>query len=118
MKKTYSIVGMKHAGTEQFVASLKPGLAVTLVREPENKFDKRAVAVWCGDKKIGYLPGNQNAEISAKIDAMGKAWTPPARPVAGDGEMAKDASLTVHQSMDATFIRSPSSSYPQIAVEI
>lgn len=122
MKKTYSIVGMEHQGTEQFVASLRPGLALKLVREPDNKFDKKAVAVWCGDRKIGYLPGKTNASISAKIDKDGEPHVfisanivTDEKPKTATEVAASEASPVM--AMDATFTRSANSGYPQIVVE-
>lgn len=34
---------------------LTPGMALKLVKEPDNEFDKKAIAVYFEDKKIGYV---------------------------------------------------------------
>ena len=58
LKKTYdkselfTIVGMKFYNTG---IRLTPGMSLKLVKEPDNEFDKNAIAVYCEDKKIGYV---------------------------------------------------------------
>ena len=37
------------------VNPLNPGLPLKLVKEPDNEFDKDAIAVYVEDKKIGYV---------------------------------------------------------------
>lgn len=68
----YALVGMKHCGAEALVASLPPDEPLTLVREPDNKFDPNAVQVWARGKRIGYVPKTQNAVLARFIDANGK----------------------------------------------
>lgn len=48
-----------------FSASLAP----KLVREPENKYDHFAIAVYVQDMKIGYLPAYENVVIAKMLDA-------------------------------------------------
>ena len=110
----YSIVGMNHRKAEAFVAALKPGVKVKLVREPDNKFDKNAVAVWIDDVHVGYIPKNQNVALAAAIDATGKLWTPPVPVVTGNVAMDSSASFT--KAIDAKFVRSPNSGYPMAEV--
>ena len=110
----YSIVGMNHQGTEVIVAALATGTPVTLVREPDNKFDKNAVAVWADGRRIGYVPKATNRGLAAMINAKGRKWTPPA-PLLGLDQKAPE-SVTVHLALDATFARSPNSGYPQVEI--
>ncbi|OFX05674.1 MAG: hypothetical protein A3E78_03255 [Alphaproteobacteria bacterium RIFCSPHIGHO2_12_FULL_63_12] len=108
---------MNHRKTEAVVAELKAGAAVTLVREPDNKYDAFAVMVWVDGVHVGYIPKSHNKPLAAKIDAGGKKWSPPPVPgVAKDGVMAKDAALPVHMALDAKFVRSPNSGYPQVDI--
>jgi len=114
MKKTYSIVGTNHCGfnAQSIINNLKPGAAVLLVREPENKFDKGAIAVYVGVDRVGYLPKNQNAELSALIDKTGK----PLAELAMD-EALRPKVVTDGKSMPAaTFFLSPNSAFPQVEV--
>jgi hypothetical protein len=71
MKGLYSIVGMKHRGSEALVASLPKGEPLTLIREPSNKFDRNAVQIWAQSKHIGYVRATQVAPLAAFIDANG-----------------------------------------------
>lgn len=41
---------------------------VELVREPDNKFDKRAIAVYFNQQKLGYLPQESNKTLSILMD--------------------------------------------------
>lgn len=68
----YAIVGMKHRGAEALVASLPPNEPLTLVREPNNQYDRHAVQVWARGRHVGYIPKTQNAVLAQFIDAMGK----------------------------------------------
>lgn len=106
---------MNHQGTEAIVAALTPGAVVALVREPENKFDKNAVAVWVDGKRVGYIPKATNRELATMIDAKGRKWTAPA-PVLGLDEKAPEPA-TLHMAVDAKFVRSPNSGYPQVELE-
>lgn len=68
----YAVVGMKHRKAEELVASLPHGEPITLVREPDNQFDRNAVQVWARGRHVGYVPKTQNAVLAQFIDAMGK----------------------------------------------
>lgn len=68
MKHLIALVGMKHRGTEALVASLPQGEPLVLKREPDNKFDPRAVQVWARGQHVGYLKASQNAPIALAMD--------------------------------------------------
>lgn len=68
----YAIVGMRHRGTEELVASLPADEPITLVREPGNRFDPNAVQVWARGRHVGYVPKTQNAVLARFIDINGK----------------------------------------------
>lgn len=68
----YALVGMKHRGTEQLVADLPPDAPLTLVREPDNKYDRNAIQVWANGRHVGFISKDQNAVLAQFIDAMGK----------------------------------------------
>ncbi|MCL2526594.1 MAG: HIRAN domain-containing protein [Coriobacteriia bacterium] len=52
-----------HDGAEVF-DELKVGKKLSLKLEPDNPFDSRAVAVYAGKLRIGYVPSHENAIIS------------------------------------------------------
>ena len=47
---------------------LKIGSVLTLEREADNSFDPYAVAIYYGDKKLGFIPKGENEEISKLLD--------------------------------------------------
>jgi len=108
MSKSYSIVGMNFRNAESIVAALAVGTPVALVREPTNKYDVNAVAVWVDGKHVGYIPKKQNVVLSAFIDQTG------GRP---EG-LAMDAALVddTTKAITAKFFRSPNSGYPMVEV--
>jgi hypothetical protein len=120
--KSYSIVGQQHQpNSNQILAALDPGETVTLVREPTNKFDKNAIAVYVGGSKVGYIPSKQNAALAQFIDQTGKQWAEPLRvdvPVKPKkGARVDDATVTVHsRTIEAKFVLSPNSNYPMVEV--
>jgi hypothetical protein len=54
----YTVVGLKYYIEEWGL--LKLGSIVTLKKEPDNKYDKKAVACYYNDKKIGYVSSQEN----------------------------------------------------------
>lgn len=106
--KKYSIVGMEHQNSVHIVAALEPGVTVTLVREPENKFDKNAVAVWVDGRRVGYIPKSQNVPLAAWMDNTGHGYNPEALLAMDQKPDAK--------AVDAKFVRSPNSGYPMVEV--
>lgn len=66
-----SIVGMRYqGGAGELVNELTEGEKITLIREPENRFDQRAVmALDAKGRKLGYIPRAENRIISALMDA-------------------------------------------------
>lgn len=105
--RTYSIVGMNYIKTEDIVAALKPGAAITLVREPNNEHDKNAVAVWANGQRVGYIPKKQNLVLAQFIDQQ------PIRSMAFDSGTGFKTDV---RAVDAKFVRSPNSGYPMVEV--
>ena len=54
-------------GCEAF-GELENGTELKLVREPENKYDPEAVAVYYKDFKLGFVPSSENEKISRFLD--------------------------------------------------
>ena len=51
------VVGINHEGRLDYIqANVRRGTALELMPEPDNPHDDKAVAVFHGDKKIGYIP--------------------------------------------------------------
>lgn len=108
MPNTYSIVGMNFRNSEGRVQALQPGHPVRLVREPNNPHDANAVAVYVDGAHVGYIPKKSNVALAAFIDQTG----------APDATMAMDERTNEPlKAIDATFVRSPNSGYPQVTVD-
>lgn len=62
------------AGFQYYAAStrwtaMKVGDPLTLVREPDNPHDPRAIRVEWQGEKLGYLPRAENRAVAAEMDA-------------------------------------------------
>ena len=101
--KRYSIVGTAFCeGGNQIIGALKRGDELTLVREPTNKFDLFAVAIYSGASRIGYVPRRQNAALAQYIDQ------------AGEPAMAFDGKP---KAIHGRFTQSENSGFPMVEVE-
>ena len=70
-----AIVGIKfHAGSHDKLLETEDGSPVTLVRDPENKFDPNAIRCEIGGRICGFVPAAQAERLAQDIDA-GKAVT-------------------------------------------
>ena len=69
MKSIYTIVGMKHRGTEKLVASMNVGEPLILIREPTNQHDPNAVQVWGRHTHLGYVKGTEAVALAFAMDA-------------------------------------------------
>lgn len=63
-----SVAGFVYYDGPSLLHSLKPGAPVRLQREPANPYDPRAVEVYCGTAKLGYLPRSNNPVIASLMD--------------------------------------------------
>jgi hypothetical protein len=50
------------------IRTLDEGDDLDLVPEPDNKFDSNAIAVYCGEDHIGYVPKIFSSELSAAME--------------------------------------------------
>lgn len=62
------IAGFQYHEGEAVWADLALGQPLQLIREPENKYDDRAVRVEFNGQKLGYLPRLDNAAVSQLLD--------------------------------------------------
>lgn len=96
----FAIAGGWYHGLGRVRDSIAPGDRLRLVAEPENPYDRYAVAVWRGDLKLGYVPRAANRPLArllaegARIEAdvmrviadSGKDRTPFAYTSYGEGD--------------------------------
>jgi hypothetical protein len=78
------VAGTSYQDLQDVEPGLKPGDRFLLIREPENQFDKFAVAIYTAEKmKLGYLPRMKNESVARLMDAgktifgslVSKKWT-------------------------------------------
>lgn len=110
----YSIVGQKWLKLDPYLTGVPAGLPALLVREPANPADPNAVAVHIDGKKVGFLRKEDAARIAPIVDRSGRDHAflvamDSARP----GEDVRVEQRT-EKAMDALFVRSPNSAYPQV----
>jgi hypothetical protein len=58
------ITGFQHHGGPAVLHELEVGTPLTLVREPENIYDKYAVRIEFRGRHIGFIPREQNRTVS------------------------------------------------------
>lgn len=62
------VAGFQYHQGEAVWANLQVGERVSLVREPDNAFDPRAVRIDWQGHKLGYVPRIDNAAVSHLLD--------------------------------------------------
>lgn len=69
-KRQVSIVGSSfYPGSDIWLAKLAPGQQLRVEREPDNKYDANAVAVYIFQQKLGHFPRGFAAEVAPLMDA-------------------------------------------------
>lgn len=63
------VAGTMYYEPHEFEPLVKKDLQLKMVREPDNKYDKFAVALFLEGGKIGYLPKSKNEVIARLMDA-------------------------------------------------
>lgn len=58
-----------YPGAANHIARMRPGQQLAVVREPTNKYDPNAVAVYIFNQQLGHFPRGFAAEIAPLIDA-------------------------------------------------
>jgi hypothetical protein len=62
------LAGYNHHAAPAVFAAMRPGDALSLVREPDNPHDANAVRVEWQAHKLGYVPRTQNAVLAWAMD--------------------------------------------------
>lgn len=63
------LAGFQYHAGKQLWPRMRVGDPLTLVREPDNVHDARAVRVEWQGQKIGYVPRRENADVARFLDA-------------------------------------------------
>lgn len=62
------LAGFQYHAGKTLWPQMQVGDALTLVREPDNPHDARAVRVEWQGHKIGYVPRRENADVARQLD--------------------------------------------------
>src|SRR5689334_16254010 len=60
--------GLRHHEAKAVWDQLVVGDVLTLIREPENAYDTRAVRVEWNGRKLGYIPRLENEAVARQLD--------------------------------------------------
>jgi hypothetical protein len=63
------LAGFQYHAGKTLWPQMQVGDALALVREPDNRFDAKAVRVEWRGHKIGYVPRRENADVARLLDA-------------------------------------------------
>lgn len=61
---SFHIAGFQYADGALVLGDLKAGDKLTLCAERDNPHDPEAVAIYYGNTKLGYVPGNEAGPLS------------------------------------------------------
>ncbi len=61
--------GLAHYGWKEAKDHLQEGVALRLVREPQNLYDRFAIQVWWQEHPLGYIPAYENIVPANMMDA-------------------------------------------------
>jgi hypothetical protein len=65
-----NVVGVTFEGRQSILESIYPNTELSLVREPDNPYDKNAVAVYCSWSQVGYLGRKLAKNVGPAMDRM------------------------------------------------
>lgn len=63
------LAGSQYYEAVPAAAEMKIGDPLQLIREPENRYDRRAIRVEWRGRKLGYVPRAENRTVSAAMDS-------------------------------------------------
>lgn len=63
------MAGFRYYNGPQLIDKMEIGDTIKLVREPNNKYDNKAIALYFQNNKIGFIPQMDNQVISNMMDA-------------------------------------------------
>lgn len=66
------VAGYRYYDGKKIENKIRPGDKTLLKREPENKYDRDAIAIYTLGHKIGYIPRRHNPLIALMMDQKAK----------------------------------------------
>lgn len=94
------VVGVSFEGRQAVVGGLRDGVAVDLVREPQNPHDPSAIAVRYGALQLGFLRREIAARLAPIIDG-GERYVARVASITGGGERHTGVNLDVRRERAA-----------------
>ena len=74
---TFKIVGAHHQeGARETIARMTDGVMVKIMREPHNRFDRRAISIHYQGQKLGFIKADDNRAISRWMDDNSRSEWP------------------------------------------
>jgi hypothetical protein len=92
----FAVAGLPYYDGPALLDELQPGDSLTLVAEPDNPFDERAIRIEAQGRKIGYVPRGENGPL---VRLMGQGVSLRARVARIAPEAGPWSALTVLVSM-------------------
>lgn len=80
---------------QEIIKSLHIGDGLTLIREPENQYDKNAVAVYAGPRMVGYIGKESAPGIARKMDAGIHHNAIVLKKIGGEGDQSSNIVMRV-----------------------
>ena len=65
----FHVRGFQYYNGPDIVYQMSPGESLTLVREPKNPYDNKAIALYHRNRKIGFVPREKNEVLSKLLDS-------------------------------------------------
>lgn len=75
---SFHIAGFQYADGALVLGDLKAGDKLTLCAERDNPHDPEAVAIYYGNTKLGYVPGNEVGPLSLMMYYATRTYLRPA----------------------------------------
>ena len=63
------LAGSQYYAVAELWSQIKPGDRLTLIREPDNRHDRKAIRVEWNGRILGYVPRAENRAVAQAIDA-------------------------------------------------
>ena len=63
-----NVAGFRYYGGNRVLSRINAGDTVIMRREPRNPYDRRAIALYWGNEKLGYIPRADNLVIANLLD--------------------------------------------------
>ena len=64
----FNLAGFSYYNGPVVFNDLKIGTELTLIPEPDNGYDAKAVAIYYGEDKLGFIPKGENDHISKLLE--------------------------------------------------